>query len=60
MAETILFVDDDPYFLASLRRSLRGLDIETEADPALGLEKACRRGRYAVVVADMRMPGVDS
>lgn len=59
MAETILFVDDDPNFLASLRRSLRGLDIETEADPARGLEKVCARGRYAVVVADMRMPGVD-
>ena len=28
MAETILFVDDDANFLASLRRSLRGLDIE--------------------------------
>jgi DNA-binding NtrC family response regulator len=59
MAETILFVDDDANFLASLRRSLRGLDIETEPDPALALDKVCARGRYAVVVADMRMPGVD-
>ena len=59
MAETILFVDDDANFLASLRRSLRGLDIETESDPALALEKVAGRGRYAVIVADMRMPGVD-
>ena len=59
MAETILFVDDDANFLASLRRSLRGLDIETESDPALALEKVTARGRYAVIVADMRMPGVD-
>jgi CheY-like chemotaxis protein len=60
MAEKILLVDDDSNILDGYRRSLsREFLMET----ALGGEQALRlvadSGPYAVVVSDMRMPGMD-
>ena len=53
----ILFVDDDANALQAYQRVLRR---RFEIDTALGAEEALeaihRRGPYAVVVADMRMP----
>lgn len=61
MAEgRVLFVDDEPNVLAAFKRQLhRQYDVET----ALGGEEALalleRKGPFAVVVADMHMPGMD-
>ena len=59
MAEKILLVDDDSNILDAYRRSLnREFSLET----ALGAEQALKlvadNGPYAVVVSDMRMPGM--
>jgi CheY-like chemotaxis protein len=60
MAEKILLVDDDPNILDGYRRSLgREFLMETAqgGEPALAL--ATKNAPYAVVVSDMRMPGMD-
>lgn len=60
MNEKILCVDDEPNILEAYRRTLRK---RFNIDVALGGEEALRaiaeRGPYAVVVADMRMPGMN-
>lgn len=56
----ILFVDDDPEILATLKRTFRRKYlVETALGPLRGLEIAAEHGPYAVVVADLRMPGLD-
>lgn len=59
MSERILCVDDDPNVLQAYQRALRK---QFHIDPALGGEEALEAvrnaGPYAVVVADMRMPGL--
>jgi response regulator RpfG family c-di-GMP phosphodiesterase len=56
----VLFVDDDENVLDSFRRNLRGqFQVDTAPGGAQGLEAMAARGPYAVVVADMRMPGMD-
>ena len=56
----ILFVDDDPEILATLKRTFRRKYLaETALGPLRGLEVAAEHGPYAVVVADLRMPGLD-
>ncbi len=56
----ILFVDDDPEILASFRRALRRrFVVDTALGPIRGLEAVAERGPYAVVVSDLRMPGLD-
>jgi response regulator RpfG family c-di-GMP phosphodiesterase len=58
--EKILFVDDEPNVLAGLERQLRKrYAIETAPGGAEGLVALDTRGPFAVVVSDMRMPGVD-
>ncbi len=60
MSERILFVDDDSNLLASYRRQLRNqFTIDTAPDGEQGLETIRRKGPYAVVVSDFRMPGMD-
>ncbi|WP_457577163.1 response regulator, partial [Desulfomarina sp.] len=58
--ETILFVDDEVNVLQSMKRQLRKrftvLTSESRAD-ALALLK--KQGPVAVIVSDMRMPGMD-
>jgi len=60
MNERILCVDDDPHILQAYQRALRK---QFHIEPALGGEEALaaviEQGPYAVVVADMRMPGMD-
>jgi len=60
MAEKILLVDDDSNVLAGYRRIL---SREFQMETALGGEQALKlvkeSGPYAVVVSDMRMPGMD-
>jgi ActR/RegA family two-component response regulator len=60
MLEKILLVDDDSNILDGYRRSLsREFRIETAqgGEEALGLVAV--KGAFAVVVSDMRMPGMD-
>jgi FixJ family two-component response regulator len=60
MAEKILLVDDDSNILDGYRRGLsRDFVIETAEGGEAGLKLATESGPYAVVVADMRMPGMD-
>ncbi len=60
MSERILCVDDEASILAAYQRALRKVYT---VDVALGGEEALARiateGPYAVVVADMHMPGMD-
>ena len=56
----ILCVDDEPNILSGYQRSLRKqFQIETAVGGADALEKIRQEGPYAVLVTDMRMPGMD-
>jgi response regulator RpfG family c-di-GMP phosphodiesterase len=60
MAEKILLVDDDSNILEAYRRSLsREFLMETALGGPEALALATEKGPYAVVVSDMRMPGMD-
>lgn len=60
MSEKILFVDDEPNLLDGIRRQLRQqFDIETATGGAAGLQTISDCGPFAVVVSDMRMPGMN-
>jgi len=60
MAEKILLVDDDNSVLEGYRRSLsREFSVETAMGAEQALKLAADNGPYAVVVSDMRMPGMD-
>ena len=60
MKEKILCVDDERHILEAYQRSLRKeFHIETALGGAEGLAAVESRGPYAVVVSDMRMPGMD-
>lgn len=60
MNNKILFVDDEENVLSAFRRQLRGrFEVETARSGKEGLEKLALEGPYAVVVADLRMPGMD-
>jgi FixJ family two-component response regulator len=59
----VLFVDDEPAVVEALARSVRGLvDAETATNPfaaGTALEAAAGRSPFAVLVTDLRMPGMD-
>lgn len=60
MPEQILLVDDERNVLDGYRRNLRGeflIDVAQSGQEALGLIES--KGPYAVVISDMRMPGMD-
>jgi ActR/RegA family two-component response regulator len=60
MTEKILLVDDDSNILDGYRRSLgREFAMETAQGGQQALELATNDGPFAVVVSDMRMPGMD-
>lgn len=64
MAERVLLVDDDPNLLSALQRQLRKqFDLTCAEGGALALQAVTdagdRRAPFAVVVCDMRMPGMD-
>ncbi len=60
MAERILFVDDDPNILAGFRRQLHKLyDVSTAESGQAGLDLIVDGTPFALVVADMNMPGMD-
>jgi response regulator RpfG family c-di-GMP phosphodiesterase len=60
MTNRVLFIDDDPYALAGYARiARRGFEVETATGGEEGLEVLAARGPFAVVVSDMRMPGIN-
>lgn len=60
MNTKILCVDDEPNILSGYQRSLRKqFKIETAPGGAEALAKIEESGPYAVLVTDMRMPGMD-
>lgn len=60
MTTKILCIDDEPNILDGYRRSLRRqFEIDTASGGAEALRKIAESGPYAVLVTDMRMPGMD-
>jgi response regulator RpfG family c-di-GMP phosphodiesterase len=60
MTDKILLVDDDPNILAASKRALRKrFCLETAGSGEEGLQSMQNNGPFAVVVADMGMPGMD-
>jgi len=60
MTDKILFVDDDLNLLAAMQRILRKrFQLDTAPGGVAGLDLLARQGPYAVVVADMGMPGMN-
>lgn len=59
MTEKILFVDDEPHVLQSIKRQLRKrFALQTANDGNEALEILKQEGPFAVIVSDMRMPGM--
>lgn len=57
MTEKILFVDDEPNILQSIKRQLRKrFDVTTAESGAQALDILKTEGPFAVIVSDMRMP----
>lgn len=60
MNKKILFVDDDTKILSSFRRNLNDIyDVYEAEGGAKGLEVLKEEGPFAVVVSDLKMPGMD-
>lgn len=60
MSDKILFVDDEPAVLDGYRRTLyRDFQIETASSGDDALQLIANEGPFAVIVSDMRMPGMD-
>jgi CheY-like chemotaxis protein len=60
MTEKVIFVDDEDHILQSMKRQLRKrFEISTalSGDEALHILK--NEGPFAVIISDMRMPGMD-
>ncbi len=59
-SEAILFVDDDLNLLESFQRQFRRkYSVETALGPERGLETVSAKGPFALVVSDLRMPGMN-
>ena len=60
MIEKILFVDDETAVLDGYKRVLyKDFQIETAASGSEAMAAFTKNGHFAVVVSDMRMPGMD-
>jgi len=56
----ILFVDDEPNFLAAMERELRpGYEVTVASDAKQALRLVVSQGPFHVVVVDLQMPGMD-
>jgi CheY-like chemotaxis protein len=59
MSERILLVDDEPQVLEGIQRSLRKqVEMQTATSGVEGLRLLAQEGPFAVVISDMRMPGM--
>src|SRR5208282_5904940 len=60
MAEKVLFVDDEPVLLQGYQRLLhKEFQVSTAVGGAAALTMIQHLGPFAVVLSDMRMPGMD-
>ena len=62
MPEKVLFVDDEPNVLNAFKRQMRNyadFQIETAVSGEAALKLLNPDEPFAVIVADMRMPGMD-
>ena len=60
MEYKVLFVDDDANILSAYKRQLRKyFHIETARGSEIGLQEIKSNGGYAVIVSDLKMPGMD-
>jgi len=60
MSEKVLFVDDELNVLNAYKRALRRqFDLHLASSGQQALEMLAEEGEYAVIVSDMRMPGMD-
>lgn len=60
MNNKVLCVDDDPNILSAYKRQLKKqFEIETALGGEEGIELMMLKGPFAVIVSDMRMPGMD-
>ncbi len=59
MGEKILFVDDEPAFLTQHELTLPAFEIDTAVGGEAALGVIRDRGPYAVVISDLRMPGMN-
>jgi response regulator RpfG family c-di-GMP phosphodiesterase len=60
MTDRILFVDDEPAVLDGYKRTLhRDFEVDTAEGGEQGLASIQNSGPYAVVISDMRMPGMN-
>jgi len=60
MPKRILCVDDETNVLQAFERQLRKqFDLKTALGPELGLQALADNGPFAVVVSDLRMPGMN-
>lgn len=60
MENRILFVDDDSNILDGYKRQLRKqFSIETAEGGEKGLDAVKNKGPFAVIVSDLKMPGMD-
>jgi len=60
MSNKILFVDDNSNILDAYRRQLkRQFHVDTARGGEEGLNAIANNGPYAVIVSDLRMPGMD-
>ncbi len=60
MTDKVLFVDDDDVVLESYRRMFgTAVNLDTAASGEEGMALISDRGPYALVITDMRMPGMN-
>ncbi|MFC1543208.1 HD domain-containing phosphohydrolase [Candidatus Neomarinimicrobiota bacterium] len=60
MSDKVLLVDDEPNVLDGYKRQLRGrVEIDTANGGLEGLDTIEKRGPYAVIISDFKMPGMD-
>ena len=60
MSERVLFVDDEPQLLSAIQLTMRKhVQVHTAANGAEGLSVIQEMGPFALVVSDMRMPGMN-
>lgn len=60
MRRRILFVDDDPNFLASLKRQLyKQIDVELAFSGDEAIERITADQGFDLVICDQKMPGLD-
>ena len=58
--DNVLFVDDEPNVLDGYRRMLRQeFNLDSAVGGQQGLAAIAERGPFALVISDMRMPGMD-